>query len=311
MSVVDLFKALSDTARLRIVGAVSEAELSVAELVGVLGLPQSTVSRHLKPLRDTGLLETRRDGTSIYYRSGPVLADKVLAQFVTDQVRQLKEATADREAVRFALDRRKRNSREFFDRMAGRYGNLSEPGGGWSALASTLAAGFRGQRVADLGAGEGILTLMLAKFAAHVTAVDASPAMLRQVQERAEGVGNGDRVKLVEGDLESLPLEDVSCDTVFLSQALHHAARPAEAIREAARILKPDGLLIVLDLARHDQDWVREEWADQWLGFSEEELSEWYFAAGVEPVHTERFTGTAPELAVLNMVGIKSQEKKE
>ncbi len=305
---VDFFKALGDGVRLRIVRAVSQAELSVAELVAVLGLPQSTVSRHLKPLRDTQLLEARRDGTSVYYRRGTAFADHILKQFVEDQVQQIEKQSEDHAAVRLVLDQRKIKSREFFDRMAGRYSALTEPGGGWPSLALALAAGFRGQWVADLGAGEGALTLMLSKFAAGVTAVDASPEMLRLVREQVDAAGYGDRVTLAEGDLESLPLPDTSFDAVFLSQALHHAAQPAVALKEASRILKKQGLLVLLDLAKHDQDWARDEWADQWLGFTEEDVRKWTDDAGVEIVHMERLTGTTPELAVLIMIGTKSKK---
>jgi len=302
---LEIFKALSDLARIRIVRAVSQAELSVAELVGVLGLPQSTVSRHLKPLRDAGLVEARREGTSVYYRRGRSLADHALAAFVDGQFDVMDRATEDRASVRRVLDARKRTSREFFDRIAGSYGSLTEPGGGWPALAAGMAAGFSGCEVADLGAGEGVLTLLLARFAAQVTAVDMSPEMLRHVQEQASLRNLRDRVRVAEGDLEALPLPDDSMDAVFLSQSLHHASRPAVAVKEAVRILRPGGLLIILDLARHEQEWVREQWADQWLGFEVNELTEWMKAAGAFSDYVERYEGATPELTVLIAVGRK------
>lgn len=285
--------------------AVSQAELSVAELVNVLGLPQSTVSRHLKPLRDSGILDTRREGTSIYYRRGEAFADATFAQFIGEQVGRVEAADADAIAVRKQLDVRKQRSREFFDRVAGRYSRLTEPGGGWSALAALLAAGFSGQTVADLGAGEGDLTLLLARYAKSVTAVDASPEMLRHVKQQAGDAGLLNRIRLVEGDLERLPLPDASCDAVFLSQALHHAARPDAAVSEAARIAKRGGLVLLVDLARHEQDWVREQWADQWLGFEERELEKWFNAAGVEKMHHERLSGATPDIDVMLWVGRK------
>ncbi len=300
-----LLKALSDRARLRIVRAISQAELSVAELVGVLGLPQSTVSRHLKPLRDAGLLDTRRDGTSIFYRRGAAFTDPVLARFVDEQVRKVEYVAEDRASVRRVLDLRKKKSREFFDRIAGSYGTLTEPGGGWPALAAGLAAGFAGRHVADLGSGEGALSLLLARYAAKVTAVDASPEMLRLVAEKAAEADLSDRVTVAEGDIESIPLPDASVDAAFLSQSLHHAARPAKAVLEAARILKPGGWLILLDLAKHEQEWVREQWADQWLGFDEAELGQWFSEAGLEVECMEQLPGSTPDLVVLTAVGRK------
>ena len=281
------------------------AELSVAELVGVLGLPQSTVSRHLKPLRDTGLVEARREGTSVYYRRGTVLADPGLADMLSHRLKEVPDAAEDLASVRRVLEARRSRSREFFDRVAGSYSTLTEPGGGWRVLSTALAVGFSGKVVADLGAGEGGLSLLLARHAKRVTAVDQSPKMLRLVEERAADLGVSESLSVAEGDLEALPLPDGSVDAAFLSQALHHAARPDKALAEAARIVKPGGSLIILDLARHEQDWVREEWADQWLGFEESELRAWMDAAGVDITRLEKEAGSTPELSVLIVTGTK------
>ncbi len=303
VATVNIFKALSDEVRLRILRAVFSAELSVAELVGVLGLPQSTVSRHLKPLREAGLVDSRREGTSVYYRRGAVLADAALATVLEQRLAGVPNASEDHTSVRRVLDARRARSREFFDRVAGSYSTLTEPGGGWEALATALAVGFAGKEVADLGAGEGMLSLLLARYAEAVTAVDQSPRMLRLVEEQAMEAGVGDRLRVAEGDLEALPLPASAFDAVFLSQALHHAVRPPSAVREAARILKPGGWLVVLDLARHEQDWARDEWADQWLGFEEAEVKTWMNDAGVDVVQLERLEGSMPELAVMVVVG--------
>lgn len=301
---LEIFRALADEVRLRVVHVLLAAELSVAELVRVLKLPQSTVSRHLKPLRDAGFVETRREGTSVYYRRGPMLDDERISGFLADRLRELPQAAQDALSVRRVLDQRRRRSRDFFDKVAGRYESLTQPGGGWQSLAAALAAGFAGQNVADLGSGEGALTLMLARHA-RVTAVDLSPAMLREVKQRARKLGLADRVSTVEGDLETLPIKDRTFDTVFLSQTLHHAARPPHAIREAARILKAGGQMILLDLARHDHEWVREKWADQWLGFDDEALAGWIRDAGLQLVATDHFGGANHDLAVILMVATK------
>jgi ubiquinone/menaquinone biosynthesis C-methylase UbiE/DNA-binding transcriptional regulator YhcF (GntR family) len=300
-----ILKALADTVRMRIVHAVLQAEISVAELVQVLGLPQSTVSRHLKPLRDTGLVDTRRDGTSIFYRRGTAFEDAVLARFIEEQIARLPSAVADRDLVRRVLEQRTRKSRDFFDRMAGRYGQLTEPGGGWPALATVMAAGFSGRDVLDLGAGEGDLSLLLARYASRVIAVDHSPEMLRWLNEKAAQAGFARCIETVQADLESLPLADGCVDAVFLSQSLHHVSRPELAIDEAVRVLRPDGLLMILDLIKHDQEWTREQWADQWLGFDPDELAQWLTRAGLKLKHTEKISGAAPDLAVLILVGTK------
>lgn len=306
---LELFRALSDAVRLRLLNAVLAAELSVAELVEVLGLPQSTVSRHLKPLRDAGLLDTRREGTSVYYRRGALLGDRELAAVLDRRLRELDTAERDAAAIRSVLESRRKRSRDFFEKVAGRYGELTQPGGGWSALAAGLAAGFAGRCVVDLGCGEGALTVLLARFAERVVAVDQSKAMLRLVRSRAKTAGVAACVETVEGDFERTSLRAGAFDAVFLSQSLHHAARPACAVQEAGRVLKSAGTLVVLDLARHEQDWVRAEWADQWLGFEEDELRAWMQDAGLKPERVERLRPVAAshpaDLAVLMAVGIK------
>jgi ArsR family transcriptional regulator len=308
---LDIFKALADDVRLRILHALMTAELSVAELVTVMGLPQSTVSRHLKPLRDVSLVDTRREGTSVYYRRGAALADEDLGKGLERKLQDLPSAARDEKSIRRVLDDRRRKSRDFFEKVAGRYRSLTQPGGGWEGLAAALAAGFAGKVVADVGSGEGVLTLLLARFAREVVAVDQSPAMLREVKQEAKKAGLAERVRVEEGDLEALPLKDRSMDAVFLSQALHHAARPPAAVREAARVLRPDGLLIVLDLVQHEQEWVREKWADQWLGFQEDELKGWMSESGLTPLVFQRMEGATPELVVLLAVGKKTTSNVE
>lgn len=305
METIDLFKALSDEVRLRILRSVSAAELSVAELVSVLGLPQSTVSRHLKPLRDADLVETRREGTSVYYRTGPAFKDPSLAKLLDERLEKLPQSAEDLTSVHRVMDLRRQRSRDFFDRIAGSYGTLTQPGGGWQGLAAALAAGFKGQDVADLGSGEGDLTMMLAPFVRRVVAVDQSPEMLRHVRERSVKAGLEDTVDLAEGDIESVPLDDESMQAVFLSQTLHHAADPSAAIQEVGRVLKKQGQLILLDLLKHNEEWVREQWADQWLGFEVDEVCEWMRKAGLETVRHELLVGSIPELSVLLIVGRK------
>lgn len=303
---LNIFKALADDVRQRIVHALLGTELSVAELVEILGLPQSTVSRHLKPLREAKLVETRRDGTSIYYRRGDMLDEGELARGLETQLRAAPFAARDDAIIRRVLEQRRKKSRDFFEKIAGRYGDLMQPGGGWTSLAAALAVGFAGKDVADLGAGEGDLSLLLARFAKSVVAVDQSQAMLREVKRRAKEAGLSASVKTAEGDLESLPLKSASVDAAFLSQALHHAAQPEKAIREAARITKPGGQVIVLDLARHTQEWVRDQWADQWLGFEEEELRTWMKSAGLGVTLTQKLPGTTPEISVMLAIGVKN-----
>jgi len=294
-----LYKALSDEGRLRILRALSMAELSVAELVRILGMPQSTVSRHLKPLREAELLESRRDGTSVLYHRGPALSEELLASLLEKQFDQLPLDAEDRSSVRRVLDQRRAQNRDFFDRMAGSYGSLTEPGGGWQALASALAIGFRDQRIVDVGCGEGALSLLLAPVSKEVIAIDLSPNMLMELGAEAEKRGLADKIRCVEGELEKLPLADSSADAVFLSQVLHHAGTPLAALEEASRLLKPGASLFILDLLSHEQEWVREEYADLWLGFDPADLQDMLRQLGLDILQTESLPGATPELPVL------------
>lgn len=309
-NILEVFKALGDEGRLRILRAVEISELSVAEIVEALKMPQSSVSRHLKPLRDSGLLDTRREGTSVYYRRGSVFADATFAQLMSEKLAELRGASRDRAAVDRAIELRRKESTKFFDEIAGRYSSLTQPGGGWQAMAAAMAAGFAGQTVADIGCGEGDLTLLLARFAKRVVAVDLSAQMLRVVQERSEEAGVARRVTVGKGDLEKLPLDSDSMDAAFVSQVLHHAARPEKALAETARILKPGGRLILLDLAQHDQEWVRSEWADQWLGFDERELRVWLAGTGLKMEIFQTMEGPTPAFSVVMIVATKEEKKR-
>lgn len=304
-AILDIFKALADEGRLRILRSIDQAELSVAELVQALEMPQSTVSRHLRPMREAGLVAARREGTSVYYNRGPLFRDAAFAQILNERLKEMPAAHRDAAAVERVLDLRRQKSREFFDEIAGRYGTLTEPGGGWQALAAGLAAGFAGETVADLGCGEGALTLLLARFAQKVVAFDQSEKMLGLVAEQAAEQGLPDRLDLRIGNLETLELAAGAFDAVFISQSLHHTSNPEEVLRMAARGLKPGGRLVVLDLVRHEHEWTREQWADQWLGFDPIEMREWLLRAGLEPLALDSLPGATPDLSVLIVVGRK------
>lgn len=303
--VLDIFKALADEGRLRILRAVDQAELSVAELVQALDMPQSTVSRHLKPMREAGLVASRRDGTSVYYNRGPLFRDAAFAQILTERLQEISVAHRDAAAVERVVELRRRKSREFFDEIAGRYSTLTEPGGGWQAMAAGLAAGFSGKVVADLGCGEGGLSLLLARFAQQVVAFDQSEKMLALVAEKADEQNVREHIDFRIGNLENLDLSGESFDALFLSQSLHHTSDPEEVVQSVAKGLKKGGQMIILDLVRHEHEWARDEWADQWLGFDPLETREWLVAAGLETRVLDALPGATPDLAVLIAVGVK------
>lgn len=277
-------KVLSDPTRLRILDLLTQAELNVAELCEVLGLPQPTVSRHLALLREQGWLAERRDGPWVYCQAefGGWSGDLRQAWDALQRARQDDgERRHDRERLQRTLKRRREAARRL-------YGVAEPPGGGtrqsrlgdllpWRSLAGLLP---REQVVVDLGTGTGDLLPYVAGRAGRVIAVDFSAAMLARARERMRGVPGGEAVSFVRGDLEDLPLPDGAADGVVASLVLHHAAEPAVAVREMARVLRPGGRLVLVDFLPHAEEWLREEEGDVWLGFEPTVVREWLENAG-------------------------------
>jgi ArsR family transcriptional regulator len=264
----------------------SREELSVAELQEILGLGQSTISTHLAQLKHADLVEDRRAGKNIWYRSKP--AGEVLSQLLAllqQAPEELPEAQRDQAALELTLRKRQDKTRAFFDDMAGRLGREYVPGRSWKSIAEALLQLLPPMVIADLGAGEGAFSLLLAQRAQQVIAVDNSDKMveLGSTLARKQGVT---ALEYRKGDLEAVPIADGSVDLALFSQSLHHALHPERAVGEAWRILKPGGRIAVLDLVQHRFAEARELYADVWLGFSEVELESLLSQAGFGGVHT-------------------------
>jgi ubiquinone/menaquinone biosynthesis C-methylase UbiE/DNA-binding HxlR family transcriptional regulator len=273
--VAGILKALrlaGDEGRLRILRLLHREELSVAELQEILAMGQSRISMQLSQLKQGGLVELRKAGQKSLYRlSLPPAVEPLLSEILSRGAEELPEAAQDDAALRMILRKRKDKLRGYFDELAGRFGRNYMPGRSWQGLAEILLRLMPRLAIADLGAGEGTLALMLAQRAERVIAVDSSPKMV----EYGAGVAERHGVKNLEyrlGDLEELPLKDREVDLALLHQSLHHALHPGTAVEEAWRILKPGGRLVVLDLLKHGFDEARELYADVWLGFSQVEL---------------------------------------
>jgi ArsR family transcriptional regulator len=186
--------------------------------------------------------------------------------------------------MRSVLRKRQDKMRSFFDSVAGRLGKDYVPGQSWKGVAEALLRLMPPMVIADLGAGEGAFTLLLAQRAKKVIAVDTSAKMIEVGRDQAlrHGVDN---VEFRLGDMEEIPIADEEVDLVFFSQSLHHALHPGRAIEEAARILVR-GRIVLLDLAKHRFEEARELYADEWLGFSEAELEAMLEKAGFTDVQT-------------------------
>jgi DNA-binding transcriptional ArsR family regulator len=280
-----LYRLLGDEARLRLLRVLANERLNVTELTGVLGLAQSGVSRHLGLLKEAGLVVEERDGGFSYYRLSTDLREGSLSAVLQQQF----EASSADPAVRAdeaRLQEVLRLRKENFDVHAGpdtRDARQLVPGRSWAAWSRALGLLLPPLAVADLGCGEGYLTVEAARWASKVTAVDRSEVVLT----RARALARRRRVSNViwkKGELEKLPMRDAAVDVAMLSQALHHAQNPARAVAEAARITAPAGRVLVLDLRSHEEDWVRAKLGDRRLGFGDDELKRMLTAAGLSDV---------------------------
>jgi ubiquinone/menaquinone biosynthesis C-methylase UbiE/DNA-binding transcriptional ArsR family regulator len=282
-SIVKILRAAADPNRLRILLLLREEELSVAELQEILVMGQSTISTHLSQLKRAGLVEDRRTGKSNLYRLSAPGSGEVVDEMLGQARREIAETAGDQATMRRVVKKRQDKMRSFFDSMAGRLGKDYVPGKSWRSLSEALLRLLPPMEIADLGAGDGSFSLLLAQRAANVIAVDSSARMIEvgREQTRRQGMKN---IEFRLGDFEEVPIKDSSVDLVFFSQSLHHALHPDRAVHEAWRILRPAGRVVILDLAKHRFEEAREIYADEWLGFSEAELEATLEKAGFEQV---------------------------
>ena len=280
-SILKSLRLIADPSRVRILLLLEREELSVAELQEILAMGQSRISTHLAQLRQAGLVEDRRQGKNSLYS----LKSRELLSVLRAAAAEIPEAEDDIRALQLALEKRRDKVRDYFDELAGKFGRNYVPGRSWKGLAETLLQLMPPMTIADLGAGEGTFSQLLAQRAKQVIAVDNSPKMVEFGSKLAKqnGVANLDyRV----GDLEAPPIRAGSVDLAFFSQSLHHALHPQRAVDSAYKLLKPNGRIVILDLKKHAFEQAREMYADTWLGFSEMELRGFLEKAGFKGVQS-------------------------
>ena len=304
-----LYRLLGDEARLRLLRVLDQDRFNVKELTGILGLAQSGVSRHLGLLKEAGLVSEERDGAYCFYRLAPGARDVGKGALWPMLQSQFQEAAGSAlvKADESRLQEVLRLRRENFEHVGPdtRDGRQLVPGRSWMAWSRALALLLPRLDVADLGCGEGYLTVETARWARRVVAVDRSTGVL----DRAKALASRKRLSNItwkKGELERLPLEDATWDVALLSQALHHAGQPAAALAEAARILKPGGRLLILDLRSHEETWVKEKLGDQWFGFSDDHLTGLLTRAGFNEIRVALGARrTHDPFAVLLAIGTK------
>jgi ArsR family transcriptional regulator len=280
---VDQLPVLSDAIRTRVLMLLDHQELTVGELCDVLQLPQSTVSRHLKTLAEAGWVTSRREATSRFYTVAhddlPPSVRK-LWLLIREDVALSAAAIEDQRRLKSVLARRRSRSEEFFSAAASHWDRLRDELFGPFAFLRALLAWLDPEwTVGDLGCGTGQVTEAVAPFVSRVVAIDASGDMLDAARARLRGRRNVD-FRL--GALERLPLDDASLDAACVMLVLHHLADPARVVGEAARVLRPGGRLLVVDMLPHDRDEYRQTMGHVWLGFSERQVGRLLAAAGFE-----------------------------
>jgi ubiquinone/menaquinone biosynthesis C-methylase UbiE len=255
------FRALGDPTRLRILRLLSEAPLNVTELVSVVGVAQPSVSHHLSRLRRLGLVREERQAGFTYYS---LAVDAKDARWPLIQLAR-KEDDGNGDRARLTDLLREREDRQALNER------LLEPGQSWFLWASALASLLPPLVVADFGCGTGTLSVEIARWAKRVIAIDQSRAALDQAKKRAERQGLAN-IQFLQQDLHRLSLPDAELDLVVISQSLHHVLEPFAVLREASRILKAGGRLIVLELMPHEEKWVLDQLGHRHLGFEPDHL---------------------------------------
>jgi ArsR family transcriptional regulator len=268
-------------------------ELTVSELCDVVQLPQSTVSRHLKTLADGDWVTSRRDGTRRLYTLPLDDVDpsaKRLWQVVREQMSGSATSAQDDRRLKQVLARRRTQSEAFFSSAAGQWDRLREELFGSTSHLRALGGLLDPDLViGDLGCGTGSVSQWLGQFCDRVISVDASKEMLEAARESLAGQKN---VDVRYGSLEKLPIEDGELDVALLMLVLHHLPEPKRVFAEAARALKPEGRLLILDMQPHEHEEYRQTMGHVWLGFNEMQMSQWLHAAGFRGI---RWQALPPE----------------
>jgi len=284
-----VFKTFSDPTRLRILALLEREELAVQELMDILGMAQSRVSRHLAILREAGLIRDRRDGTYVFYRFGAPEGGPWREAWELVRRSLSGDSGVERDALALGqvMQARTARTRSFFDSVGPEWDAVRKVFNDDALRARAIARLVPpGLLVADIGTGTGILASELAGLGLRVVAIDNSSRMLEAARANLEREGTTG-VELREGDVSALPLADGEVDAALAHMVLHYLPSPGEAIREMARAVRAGGSVVVVDFVQHQHEWMRQELGVHWLGFREEEVDVWFEAAGLEAIRRE------------------------
>lgn len=281
MDSLKYFKAFSDETRLRLVNILLHYELKVGELVSVLDMGQSRISRHLKILSDAGLVDSWKEGVWGFYRIAENGEGREFVNAVSYLFEDSPLFAGDLERAAAVMDKRRTDTRRFFNSIAASWDLFKQEIIGDFDLTDAMFARIGHYDVGvDLGCGTGDLLARMTRHAHRVIGVDSSPAMLDRARNRFAGWG--ERIDFRLGEIEHLPLRDGEVDFAVISLVMQYVAAPETAIAEISRVVRPAGLFVVADFQRHDDRELFQRFSARWPGFSREEIEGWLFANGFE-----------------------------
>jgi ArsR family transcriptional regulator len=293
---LDIFRALADPTRLRIVHLLRAMELAVGEIAQVMGQSQPRVSRHIRILVEAGLVDRRKEGSWVFLTPGEGTAACAMFGWfdtVTPSVEEQLWIDADVARLTAVRADRAAAAAEFFAEHAEEWDairSLHVPEAEVEAAMVRLLGQRPLGRLIDVGTGTGRMVELFGNAASGVVAIDRSPDMLRLARARVP-VEHAAKYRLMVGDFNALPLDDGSADTIILHQVLHYAQSPRTAIGELARLLSDDGVLMIADFAAHDREELRASAAHARLGFSDEQMKGWFGQHGVDMTAVETLSG--------------------
>lgn len=293
-----VFKTLSDPTRMRILRLLEREELVVQELMEVLGMAQSRVSRHLAILREAGLLRDRRDGTYVFYRFVPPAEGPWRDGWALVHSRLDADPTSDRDdtMLRRVIEARSQHARSFFDAIGPEWDALRQVFNDDALRARAIGRLVApGLRVADIGTGTGILAGELARLGLHVIGIDRSAPMLDAARSKLARLTlpPGGGIELRRGEADAIPLDDDAVDAAFAHMVLHSVSSPSEVIKDMARIVRPGGVVVVVDFVRHEHEWMKQELGVLWMGFDPAEVEDWLAAADLTGISIEEIPSQA------------------
>ncbi len=288
MEIIKQFKALSDPTRLRLLNILNHYELNVNEIVSIVDMIQSGVSRHLKILLESGLLVSRKDGSFIYYSANKIRDTFSLINLACAGIEKEIVCAQDLQKAKQSINIRKNRTKRFFKTVAPQWDRLKKEVLGnfdLNGILKQMALGC--DRVADLGCGTGeTLGSLFQEDKKILIGVDSSPEMLEQARMK---LASPNAIDLRLGELENLPMKDQEVDTMIMSMVLYHIFEPEKSLNEVFRVLKPGGTFLLADFEKHDQENIKEIIGGSWLGFEKDQINTWFSTCGFSLKSFDRY----------------------